>query len=65
MRRVERWIVTLLLIQTFLLVVTQFLISNSEIQVYVDPVYQYLGVFKDEDSSIKTIDHILKNVLSF
>ncbi|MRH42383.1 hypothetical protein GH741_06765 [Aquibacillus halophilus] len=66
MKRVERWILTMLVIHGLLLITTQLTIEHTDVRMYVDPIYQYLGVLKNEDENIlKTLDQFLGNVLSF
>ncbi|WP_226034668.1 DUF5359 family protein [Aquibacillus saliphilus] len=66
MKRIERWIFTLLVVHGFLLILAQILIDYSNVHIYVDPVYKYLGVLTNEDENIlKTLSQALDNVLSF
>ncbi|MDC3415395.1 DUF5359 family protein [Aquibacillus salsiterrae] len=66
MKRVERIIIAALCSHLLLLIIFQVLINQTDIKLYVEPVYQYLGVFKDYDSNhIKTLDYLFNNVLSF
>lgn len=63
MRRIERWIVTLLIVHACLLIGAQILINYSNIHVVVDPVYEYLGVFNAESKTTKkTIGPILSDI---
>jgi hypothetical protein len=66
MKRIERWIVTLLLMHFLLLIGTQVLINETDYELQFNPVFEYFGVYHEKDGEIqKTIDHILDNVLSF
>jgi hypothetical protein len=65
LKRIERWVVTLLIVHGLLLIGTQALISFADIQVAVNPVYEYIGVFSESDSPSKKIDQLLDVMLSF
>ncbi|WP_407268715.1 DUF5359 family protein [Radiobacillus sp. PE A8.2] len=66
MKRIERWLLSLLFIHGVLLILTQLLIQQTDVHVYLNPIYEYLGVFEEGDDNIlKTLDHVLDNVLSF
>ena len=55
MQRIERWILTLTILHLVLLISTQDLINIGEIHLFVDPVYEYLGVIEQgDDPSLKT-----------
>ncbi|WP_407652109.1 DUF5359 family protein [Aquibacillus koreensis] len=64
MRRIERWIITLVLVHAFMLLATQIVISNTDVPIYIDSIHKYIGVFKSQDYN-KSIDQLLKSVLSF
>ncbi|WP_138416924.1 DUF5359 family protein [Aquibacillus sediminis] len=67
MKRLERWILTLLCIQGVFLLIAQLLINSSTIHWAIDPVYKYIGVFDEtEDHNyLETIDQYMKNMLPF
>ncbi|MDC3413069.1 YpfB family protein [Aquibacillus sp. 3ASR75-11] len=66
MKRMEKWIITLVLSHFILLIVTQVLINHTDFEMQWNPVFEYLGVNQIGNSEIrKTIDLILNNVLSF
>jgi hypothetical protein len=46
MKRIEKLIKLFLIIFCILLIVSQYLILNTDINTYVNPVYEYIGVFK-------------------
>ncbi|MBM7569809.1 DUF5359 family protein [Aquibacillus albus] len=66
MKRLERYIIVTLFAHGLLLIVSQWVIQHFELNVYIDPIYQYLGVFKkDEQNHLETLDYFFQNVLSF
>ncbi|WP_186577821.1 DUF5359 family protein [Aquibacillus kalidii] len=63
MKRIERWVLTLLVIHAVLMLASQLLINVSDVQVAINPVYEYIGVFS-EKTTRKTLDQLLSGMLS-
>lgn len=66
MKRIERWVIVLVIFHAVLLMGVQWMILHTEMALYFNPVYEYFGVHKIEDGKvIETIDRFFQNVLSF
>ncbi|QDP40479.1 DUF5359 family protein [Radiobacillus deserti] len=66
MKRVERWCLSLLFLHGLLLIFAQLLISQSDFELYTNPVFEYIGVNEQGNANIvKTIDSFFSDVLSF
>ncbi|MFC0523133.1 DUF5359 family protein [Pontibacillus salicampi] len=62
----ERWLVILIGFHAFLLMVTQWMLLHTDAALYVQPLYEYLGVQKNVNGNIiETIDRFIPDVLSF
>ncbi len=66
MKRIERWVLVLIFFHAVLLIIVQWMILNTDMALYINPVYEYFGVNKIQDGKvIETIDQFFQNVLSF
>ncbi|WP_373419464.1 DUF5359 family protein [Salirhabdus sp. Marseille-P4669] len=48
LKKIEKIIRSLLIILLLLLILSQWLVLHTDIKTYVNPVYEYIGVFKPE-----------------
>ncbi|WP_143262113.1 DUF5359 family protein [Sediminibacillus massiliensis] len=66
MKRVERYIVALLGLHAFLLVSFQLLVLHTDVNLFLNPVYEYVGVAKMENTTVlEKLQQVIDSVLSF
>lgn len=66
MKRIEQWVVSLLFLHFVLLIAFQWVMIYTDMSIYFHPVYEYFGVYKEENPKIlETIDQFLNNVIKF